>query len=71
MQTINLDTEIVGTRYDPVNRTNHYTIERGGRRWTASVHTDHLAVHKANKEARRRHVANALVEAMRGNPDGE
>ena len=69
MQTINLDTEIVATSYDPATRMNYYTIERGGRRWTASVHTDHLAVHKANKEARRRHVGNVLVEAMRGPSD--
>lgn len=69
MNTINIDTEIVGTRYDPAMRMNYYTIARDGRRWTAAIHTDHLAVHKGNLEQRRTHLANALMEAMRGPPD--
>lgn len=67
--TIALDTEIVATRFDPKSRTCFYTIERGGKRWTATVPIDHLQAHKGNKQARRNHLAKVLEQAMAGQPD--
>ena len=66
--TIALDTEIVETRYDPKTRTCFYTIERGGKRWTAAIHADKLHAQK-QKQLRRNYLANALEVAMRGPPD--
>lgn len=77
--TINLDTEIVATRHDPVSRMNFYTIERGGRRWTVSLHDDDLNQHgpmtdnpnDPSKIRRRNHLGNLLQQAMLGKADGE
>lgn len=72
--TINLDTEIVATRYDPIARTNFYTIEREGKRWTAGVHDDHFTPHgpvgdPGALQKRRAHLAKVLTDAMAGPPD--
>jgi len=67
--TIHLEEEIVGSRFDPVTRTCHYTIARNGKRWTVAVPIDHLEAHKANKAARRNHLANVLQNAMNGPHD--
>ena len=69
--TINFDTEIVATRHDPITRTHHYTVERGGRRWTVNLHDDDLNRHGGNKAARRNHLGNLLHQAMMGKADGE
>jgi hypothetical protein len=69
--TINLDTEIVATHYDPIARRNYYTIERDDRRWTVSLHDDDLAPHGGNMQARRNHLGNMLATAMLGKADGE
>ncbi len=69
--TINPESEIVASRHDPVARVFHYTIERGGRRWTVAIPEDDLNRHKANKQARRNHLGNALNVAMMGKADGE
>ena len=69
--TVNLDTEIASTQYDPVTRMNIYTLERSGRRWTVRVHSDDLNRHGPNKLARRNHLANVLSGAMNGPADGE
>lgn len=72
--TINLDSEIVATRYDSATGECFYTIERGGKRWTARVHLDDLNKHGPVATAgsqRRNYLAGALEEAMRGPPDGE
>lgn len=68
--TINLDTEIVETRHDPVSRNNYYTIERNGRRWTVEIHMDEFN-RCASKEQKRSLLGNRLTEAMRGKADGE
>ena len=68
---IALESEIVASRYDAKARTNHYTIARGNRRWTVAVHDDALKAHGGNKQARRKHLENALEVAMRGKADGE
>lgn len=71
--TINVDTEIVASRYDAAKRMNHYTIERDGHRWTVDVPDDHLDKHGRGPGSlvrRRNHVASVLVLAMRGKPDG-
>lgn len=69
--TVAIDTEIVATRFDAANRLCHYTIERGGKRWTVNVPLDHLESHKGNKQARRNHVGRVLEQAMMGPHDGE
>lgn len=72
--TINIDTEIIATRYDAATKTNHYTIERGGRRWTVEVHDDHfdkLGRGIGSRQRRRTHIANRLEIAMRDKADGE
>jgi hypothetical protein len=67
--TINLDTEIVATRFDAPSHTCFYTIARGGKRWTAALHIDALEKAGANKTLRRQTLAAALMNAMAGPPD--
>jgi hypothetical protein len=67
--TINLDTEIVATAFDPATDTCAYTIARDGKRWTVRVALAHLDAHGTNKDARRAHLANVLTAAMQGAPD--
>lgn len=69
MTVIALDSEVVASRYDPKTRTCFYTIERDGKRWTASVPLDHLETYKGNRQKRRDHVGRCLEQAMRGAPD--
>lgn len=72
--TINLDTEIVATRYEPKTGDCFYTIERDGKRWTAQVHVDAFTQYGAiqpSVQQRRDYLANALEQAMRGPPDAE
>jgi len=71
MKTINLDTEIVGTCFDPVSRKCSYTIARDGRRWTVYIHIDELNRHGGNKKLRRDHLGKLLMDAMRGKADSE
>lgn len=71
IQTINIDTEVVASRYDPVTRINFYTIGRGGRYWTVQIHSNDLDNHGPNAEARRAHLGNVLNQAMQGKADGE
>lgn len=71
MSTIGLDSEVVATRFDPPTRTCFYTIERGGKRWTAALHIDALQKAGANMALRRKMVAMALMQAMAGPADGE
>lgn len=66
---INLDTEIVQTRHDPDNRAALYTIQRDGKRWTASIPLADLDGYGPNKQGRREHLAKALTAAMMGMPD--
>jgi hypothetical protein len=68
MPAIALETEIVGSRFDPQTRTCYYTIERNGQRWTAAIPADAFSKHKT-KQAKRNHLATALTMAMRGAPD--
>lgn len=69
--TIALESEIVGSAYDPTSKVCTYTIERNGKRWTAEVHLNHLSAHKGGnaKMLRRNHVAKVLEMAMQGEPD--
>lgn len=67
--TIHLDTEIVATHFDQVTQTCFYTIERDGKRWTASVPLADLNKLAANKTAKHALVANKLNVAMLGAPD--
>jgi hypothetical protein len=67
--TVNLEGEVVGSRFDPLARTCHYTIERDGQRFTADVSLDDLERLKGNKQARRNLIAGALQAAMQRVPD--
>ena len=75
--TINPETEIVASSWDPQTRAHSYTIERTGRRWTVVIPDDDLqrfgpvlgASAAVNKQNRRRHLAAVLENAMRGEPD--
>jgi hypothetical protein len=67
--TIHLDSEIVATGFDPLTQTCTYTIERDGKRWTATVALAEFNKLGANKVAKRNLVANALTSAMAGAPD--
>ena len=69
MSFIALESEVVGTHYDPKTRICSYTILRDGKRWTAHVPLEALEKHKGNKKLRRDFIANALVAAMRGPAD--
>ena len=69
--TIAIDSEVVATRYDAHSRTCFYTIERGGKHWTAKIPLDDLEKHKANKALRRQHVATVLTGIMQGPSDEE
>ena len=62
--SINLDTEIVATAFDPATGTCAYTVERDGRRWTVRVPLSQLDGQGASKDARRAHLANLLTAAM-------
>lgn len=71
---INLETEIVQTRYDQTSRMNYYTIERGGRRWTVGVHMDDFARYGLQRQtdpARLNYLGHLLKQAMLGKADGE
>lgn len=67
--TIALDSEIVATRFVPLEQACYYTIQRNGERWTVKIPHADLEKHKGNKQLRRNHVANALQNAMRGPSD--
>lgn len=66
--TINLETEVVASTFDPKTRQCAYTIKRNGKRWTVKLPIDDFAKQKT-KQAKRDHLARALQSAMNGNPD--
>lgn len=61
--TINLETEIVGSRIG-ADGEMYYTIQRGTKRWTVSLPQSALNAHKGNRVARRNFLANALEVAI-------
>jgi hypothetical protein len=67
--TINLETEIIASRYDPVARDCFYTVRRGALQWTVKIPLAELNKHAGHKIKRRTHVATAIEIAMRGVPD--
>ena len=69
--TVSPETEIVSTRHDALARISYYTLERGGWRWTVAIPDGDLDRHKANRAARRNHLANTLTMATAGKADGE
>lgn len=76
---INLEDEIIASSYDALARTHSYTVARGARRWTVTVHDDDFQQYGAiagasaaqNQSNRRSHLARRLDDAMRGPADGE
>lgn len=73
--TINLETEVVSSSFDPINRVSTYTILRNDKRYTATVKLADLdklgPLSAATKVARRTFIANALNAALQGEPDKE
>jgi hypothetical protein len=67
--TLHLESQVVASKFDAATQTCHYTIERDGQRFTASVALEDLRKYQNNKQARRAHIANALTAAMHGEPD--
>ena len=70
--SVNLDSEVVATAFDPATRTCSYTIERDGKRWTVPIPLHQLEQHGntvSGQQSRRTHLANLLEAAMRGKPD--
>lgn len=71
MSAVHPDTEVVATTYDAPTGICTYTIQRDGKRWTARIPLSELDKFKANRQARRTYLANALQQAMVGPPDPE
>ena len=71
--TLNLETDIIDTDYDPIKRVHTYTVEVRGRRYTASVPDAALATLTGprGRQAKRERVAQAIRAAMAGEPDAE
>ena len=75
--TINLETEVVRSTYDPTFRTHQYVVERDGKRWTVTVADDDFETYGSPigasaaivQNARRRHLAACLERAMDGPAD--
>lgn len=75
--TINPETDIVATSYDPDARTHSYTIARPDGRWTVTIPDADFrqfgpimgADADLNKARRRQHLASRLEQAMSGPPD--
>ena len=72
MTVINLDDQIVATRYDNDKRSCFYTYQHtDGSRYTVEVSMDELAkigTTPANRDARRRHLANKIISHIQTNP---
>lgn len=69
--TVNLDSDLVGTKFDAARQVNIYTARRGDRRWTVEVPLSELQPLMGNKTARRQKVENFINSAMSGPADGE
>lgn len=67
--TINLDSQIVASRYDSRSGECSYTVTDGTSRWTFTVTLADLGHFGANMTARRLHLANKARIAMTGAPD--
>jgi len=65
--TIALETELVGSDFDPKTQLCSYTIGRNGKHWTIKIPLEDIR--KLAKPAKRKFVANKLESAMRGLPD--
>jgi len=75
--SINPETDIVASSYDGATRIHSYTIERGGKRWTAQIADDEFqrfgpvagASAASNKARRRTYLATKIAAAMQETPD--
>lgn len=72
MTTINLDDQIVATSFDPNTRICTYTYQHtDGSRYTVPVPLDdltRLGVTPANRDVRRRHLAQRIMTHIQTNP---
>ena len=62
--TINIETEIVGSSYDPRTGTCSYTVRKDGKEVTVEIPVADLDRHGGNRRARQTHLANKLTEAL-------
>jgi hypothetical protein len=69
MTAINLDTQIVATSYDQLNRTCSYTYQHSdGSRYTVTIPIDDLNKFKPNKFNARNFVGKAILNHIQTNP---
>lgn len=69
--TVNLSSDIVGSRFDAVRQVNIYTVRRGGRIWTVEVPLSEVHKHAGNKIARCGIVARYCQSVLNGPSDDE
>lgn len=68
---VNIDSDIVQSKFDSVRQMNVYTVKRGERRWTVEIPLSELHKFAGNKTARRGIVERYCNSAMNGPADGE
>lgn len=69
--TVNLDTDLVGTKFDKTKQACIYTARQGARQWTVEIPLKELSVNAGNKILRRQTVVRYLQSAMNGPSDDE
>lgn len=69
--TINLDSDLVSTKFDSVKQVCIYTARQGLRQWTAEIPVKELNAYAGNKMMRRQIVTRYLQSAMNGPSDNE
>lgn len=75
--TLNPETQIVASGYDAARHVHTYTVEHGGKRWTARITDTEFeqfgpalgATAASAKQARRAYLARKMREAMDGPAD--
>lgn len=75
--TINPETDIVATSYNPATHAHAYTIARAGKQWTITISDEEFrqfgpvmgANAALNKGRRRQYLATRLQAAMQGSAD--
>ena len=69
MTAINLDSQIVATSYDKLNRVCSYTYQHSdGARYTVRIPIDDLLKHRPNKANARNFVGRAILNHIQSNP---
>ena len=81
MTAINLETQIVGSAYDPATRMCSYTYQHhDGQHYTVEIPLDHLegrgpvntnniSINRGNQDRRRKHLVACIQSRLQGAPD--